>query len=88
MGYDLEHPSELSKFKVLHSDMGDNLPKGTPIELFDLCEPHPEFNIDSHDVHASLEECCNNPEPNDRPDHLDQTLRQFAKICLEAPYKF
>jgi len=88
MGYDIAHPSELSKYKVLHSDMGDNLPKGTPIELFDLCEPHPEYNIDALSIHADLAECCNDPKPNDRPDHLEQTLRQFAKICLEAPYKF
>ena len=88
MGYDITHPSELAKFKVLHSDMGDNLPKGTPIELFELCEPHPEFNIDTVSLYGDLKECCNNPDPNDRPDHLEQTLRQFAKICLEAPYKF
>ena len=87
MGYDIEHPSELSKFKVLHSDMGDNLPKGTPIELFDLCEPHPQFNIDEHPIWEELSECCNDRKANDRPDHLEQTLRQFAKICLEAPYK-
>jgi len=85
MGYDIEHPSELAQHKVLHSDMSDNLPKGTPIELFDLCEAHPEFNIDAHSVHAELTECCNDPKANDRPDHFEQTLRQFAKICLEAP---
>jgi hypothetical protein len=85
MGYDIIHPSELSKFKVLHSDMGDNLPKGTPIELFDLCKPHPEFNIDKEPIWKELEESCNDPKPNDRPDHLEQTLRQFVKICLEPP---
>ena len=88
MGYDITHPSQLSKFKVLHSDMGDNLPKGTPVELFDLCEPHPEFNIDKDPVWEELKESCNEYKANDRPDHLEQTLRQFAKICLEAPYKF
>jgi len=88
MGYDITHPSQLSQFKVLHSDMGDNLPKNTPIELFDLCEPHPVYNIDQHPVLKKLKKCCNDPEPNDHPEHLDQTLKQFAKICLEAPYKF
>ena len=87
MGYDITHPSQLASFKVLHSDMGDNLPKGTPIELFDLCEPHPEFNIDKHPVFVEFAESCNDPKANDRPDHLEQTLRQFAKICLEAPIK-
>ena len=85
MGYDITHPSQLASFKVLHSDMGDNLPKGTPIELFDLCEPHPEFNIDKHPVFVEFAESCNDPKANDRPDHFEQTLRQFAKVCLEAP---
>jgi hypothetical protein len=85
MGYDITHPSQLASFKVLHSDMGDNLPKGTPIELFDLCEPHPEFNIDKHPVFVEFVESCNDPKANDRPDHFEQTLRQFAKIGLEAP---
>ena len=87
MGYDITHPSELSQYKVLHSDMGDNLPKGCPVELFDLCEPHPEYNIDKEPIWSELKKCCSNSKPNDRPDHFDQTLRQFAKICLEAPVK-
>jgi hypothetical protein len=68
--------------------MGDNLPKGTPIELFDLTEAHPEYNIDKLPVFAELRKSCEDPRANDRPDHLGQTLRQFARICLEAPYKF
>lgn len=87
MGYDITHPSQLAKHKVLHSDMGDNLPKGTPIELFDLCEPHPMYDIDKTAVWKDLKECCNDPKGNDRPDHFEQTLRQFSKICLEAPVK-
>jgi hypothetical protein len=87
MGYDITHPSQLASFKVLHSDMGDNLPKGTPIELFDLCEPHPEYNIDKDPIWEKMKECCNEPKANDRPDHFEQTLRAFAKICLEAPAK-
>jgi len=87
MGYDISHPSELPKYKSLHSDEGDNLPKGTPEDLFDLCEPHPTYNIDLVERHADLVECVNNPKPNDRPDHFDQTLRQFAAIMLEPPVK-
>ena len=87
MGYDITHPSQLAEFKVLHSDMGDNLPKGTPKGLFDLCEPHPEFNVDKESVWEELKESCNNPDANMRVDHFEQTLRQFAKICVEAPVK-
>jgi hypothetical protein len=87
MGFDITHPSELPKFKSLHSDEGDNLPKGTPEDLFDLCEPHPIYNIDKISNFVKLEECVNDSKPNDRPDHFDQTLRQFAKICLEPPVR-
>jgi len=87
MGFDITHPRELPEFKVLHSDMGDNLPKGTPVELFDLCEAHPEYNIDKAPQHEELIECVNDPKSNDRPDHFDQTMRQFAKIMLEPPVK-
>ena len=87
MGYEITHPSQLAEFKVLHSDMGDNLPKGTPKGLFDLCEPHPEFNVDKESVWEELKESCNNPDANMRVDHFEQTLRQFAKICVEAPVK-
>jgi hypothetical protein len=85
MGFDIPHPKELPHFKVLHSDMGDNLPKGTPVELFDLCEAHPIYNIDEVAQHEELVECVNNPKANDRPDHYEQALRQFVKICLEPP---
>ncbi len=87
MGFDITHPSELPKYKSLHSDEGDNLPKGTPVELFDLCEPHPVYNIDLTKRHSDLIECVNDPKSNTRDDHFEQTLRQFAKICLEPPVK-
>ena len=85
MGYDITHPSELAKHKVLHSDMCDNLPKGTPIELFDLCEAHPQYNIDKIPLHAAFEECVNEPEPNNRDDHFQKGLRALATVGLEAP---
>jgi len=87
MGYDITHPSQLAAKKVLASDKGDNLPSGTPIELFDLCNPHSIYNIDKLPVFEELRECCNGPEANDRPDHFKQALTQFVKICLEPPVK-
>jgi hypothetical protein len=87
MGHDIGHPKELAAKKVLSADWGDNLPAGTPIELFDLCEPHPVYNIDKVSRYDELVECVNDPKPNCRPDHYDQTLRQFATIMLEPPVK-
>jgi hypothetical protein len=88
MGFELDHPKNLSDWKVLKGDMGDNLPPGSPKCLFDLCEPNPDYNIEkAAPWYPHLIEEMNNPKSNDRPDHFEQTLRQFAKICLEAPIR-
>ncbi len=88
MGFDLDHPKNLADWKVKHGDMGDNLPPGSPKCLFDLCEPHTDYIIEkAAPWYDDLVECLNENKPNDRPDHFDQTLRQFAKIMLEAPVK-
>jgi hypothetical protein len=88
MGFDLDHPKNLADWKVKHGDMGDNLPPGSPKCLFDLCEPHTDYAIEkAAPWYDDLVECLNENKPNDRPDHFDQTLRQFAKIMLEAPVK-
>jgi hypothetical protein len=88
MGFDLDHPKNLADWKVLHGDMGDNLPPGSPKCLFDLCEPHTDFIIEKvAPWYDELVECLEENKPNDRPDHFDQTLRQFSRIMLEAPVK-
>lgn len=86
MGYDLDHPKNLADWKVQHGDAGDNLPAGSPKCLFDLCEPHTEFIIETAaQWYPELITCVNDPEANIRPDHFDQTIRQFAKIGLDSP---
>jgi hypothetical protein len=88
MGFDLDHPKNLADWKVKHGDMGDNLPPGSPKCLFDLCEPHTEYVIEKvAPWYEDLVKCLEVNKPNDRPDHFDQTLRQFAAIMLEAPVK-
>jgi hypothetical protein len=86
MGYDLDHPKNLANWKVLHGDLGDNLPPGSPKCLFDLCEPHTEYIIEkAAPWYPKLVECVNDPEANIRSDHFDQTIKQFAKIGLNSP---
>jgi hypothetical protein len=88
MGYDLDHPKNLADWKVKMGDMGDNLPPGSPKCLFDLCEPHTDFVIEKvAPWYDELVECLEENKPNDRPDHFDQTMRQFTNIMLEPPVK-
>jgi hypothetical protein len=88
MGFDLDHPKNLADWKVKHGDLGDNLPPGSPKCLFDLCEENPDYSVErTASNFEEFIECLNNPKANDRPDHFDQSIRAFAKICLEAPVK-
>ena len=88
MGYELDHPRNLSDWKVKHGDMGDNLPPGSPKCLFDLCEPNPHYPVEETlSNFDDLVVCLNDPKANTRPDHFEQTLRQFVKICLEPPVR-
>lgn len=88
MGFELDHPRNLSYWKVEHGDLGDNLPPGTPRCLFDLCEIHTEYNIEeAASWYPELKENLNEPKANDRPDHFEKALRAFAKCGIEAPVK-
>jgi len=86
MGFDLDHPKNLADYKVKHGDMGDNLPPGSPKALFDLCEPHPKWCIEKKATWLDeLVGCVNDPSPNIRPDHFDQSFQAFVKISLDPP---
>ena len=88
MGFDLDHPKNLAEYKVLHGDMGDNLPPGSPKCLFDLCDSNPDWNIEAvYPDYDKLIEDLNNPEANGRQDHYEQALRAFATVGVEAPIR-
>jgi hypothetical protein len=88
MGFELDHPKNLADYKVLHGDLGDNLPPGAPKCLFDLCDANPDWNIEAVYPHLDrLIEDLNDPNANSRPDHFDSSLRAFATVGIEAPFK-
>ena len=83
----LGHPSELAAEKAKVGDMCDNAVKGSPVEVYDLINPHPKWNIDKLLWTEDFIESMNNPEPTTRHDHYEQAIRQYAKICLEIPIR-
>jgi hypothetical protein len=88
MGFELDHPKNLADYKVLKGDEGDNLPPGAPKCLFDLCDANPDWNIEeTYPDYDKLIETLNDPSANSRPDHFDSSLRAFATVGIEAPFK-
>ena len=88
MGFELDHPRNLADYKVLHGDMGDNLPPGSPKCLFDLCDANPDWNIEAVYPHyEKLLEDLDNPEANSRPDHFEKAIRAIGNVGIELPIK-
>lgn len=82
-GHEINHPSELAAKKVLAGDMGDNLPPGSPIEYFDLCEAHPRYSIEKTDWYDSLVEALDDPTPNWHPDHMKKANSALVQAGIE-----
>jgi hypothetical protein len=82
-GHEIEHPSQLAAKKVLAGDMGDNLPPGSPIEYFDLCEAHPKHCVEKLDWYDDFVEALNDPEPNWKPEHMKKANSALVQAGIE-----
>ncbi|MBM4057193.1 MAG: hypothetical protein FJ275_02995 [Planctomycetes bacterium] len=89
LGVKIKHPRFLAHAKQEQGDLGDNLPPGSPLEYFDLCEPHPKYRVEALEDYPKLVEAVNDPAPNVMHEHMDKALAAFRKIGLEPPpYSF
>lgn len=82
-GHEIDHPSQLAAKKVLVGDSGDNLPPGSPIEYFDLCEAHPRYQLEKCDWYPDLVEALNDPSPNWQPDHMKKANSALVQAGIE-----
>jgi hypothetical protein len=80
---EIKNPRELAFAKQEIGDLGDNLPAGSPLEYFDLCEPHPKYKIERLSEYADLVQSLNDPASNIQPDHYVQALGACGKIGLQ-----
>lgn len=85
LGLDIKSPQELAGAKHQIGDSGDNLPPGSPIEYFDLCEPHPKYRIEKLPTYADLVRECNDPSPNVQNGHFEKAVAALEKIGLKLP---
>lgn len=86
LGEDISHPRELAAAKQLQGDLGDNLPPGSPIEYFDLCEAHPRYRVESLPDYPAFVEACNDPAPNVRHEHLQKALEACKRVGIDVPW--
>lgn len=78
----INHPRELAFAKSLMGDMGDNLPPGSPLYLFDLIEPPAQWKLEnkSPDKVELLKQELYNPNPNTRFDHLAEVREKLPLL--------
>lgn len=82
-GHEISHPSELAAKKVLAGDMGDNLPPGSPIEYFDLCEAHPKYCVENLSWYDELVEALEDPSSNWQPEHMKKANSALVRAGIE-----
>lgn len=86
LGVEIANPRYLAHAKQEQGDLGDNLPPGSPLEYFDLCEPHPKYRIEKLDTYGDLVVNLDDPESNIQFDHLEKSLAALGKIGVSIPW--
>jgi hypothetical protein len=86
LGVDIESPRFLAHAKQEQGDLGDNLPPGSPLEYFDLCEPHPKYKIEKLKEYDDLVVNLDDPSSNVHHEHLEKSRLALGKIGLSIPW--
>jgi hypothetical protein len=86
LGVEIEGPRYLAHAKQEQGDLGDNLPPGSPLEYFDLCEAHPKYKIEKLDQYEALVRSLNETSPNIQPDHFEKAKSVLGKIGVNIPW--
>lgn len=86
MGAKIKSPRELAFAKQELGDLGDNLPPGSPLEYFDLCEPHPKYKVEKLKDYQDLVTNLDDPNSNVQHDHLEKSRKALGKIGLNCPW--
>jgi hypothetical protein len=79
---DISHPRELAFAKALKGDMGDNLPPGSPVYLFDLVNPPDKWKLENHcpDKASLFKRDMLNPEPNNHLEHIEEVRGKLPQL--------
>ena len=85
LGVDINSPRELAHAKQSQGDLGDNLPPGSPLEYFDLCEPHPRYRIERLPQFEQFTQELNDPASNVQHDHYNKAIEACGKIGIRPP---
>lgn len=86
LGVEIESPRYLAHAKQEQGDLGDNLPPGSPLEYFDLCEPHPKYKVEKLKDYQDLVTNLDDPTSNVQHDHLEKSRKALGKIGLNCPW--
>lgn len=82
LGVAIKHPREIGYAKHIAGDMGDNLPAGSDISLFDLTKASPAWHLEGTGEWHGLELALANSEPDTNAEYLSNSVRWCVSNCL------
>lgn len=87
MGIRIARPADMARAKERVGDLGDNLLKGSPLHLYDLCskQENPLYQIENARQHAQLALELEKPESNHRQQHIKTALEYFNSRGYDVP---
>ena len=86
---DINHPRELAFAKSEKGDMGDNLPPGAPVYMFDLCEPPDEWKLENYcpEKVENFKAAMYEPSSNIHLDHLARVKKEFPDFIEGVSFR-
>lgn len=89
MKREISHPRELAYAKSEKGDMGDNLPPGAPVYLFDLCEPPAMWRLENYNSQKAelFKKELENEKGNININHLEEVERVFPEFLEGVRFK-
>ena len=82
LGVAIKHPNEIARAKHIAGDLGDCLPAGSPIELFELTTAHHEHFLEGSEEWLELESELASSDSNCNFDALRNSIAYCVQKCL------
>jgi hypothetical protein len=87
MGQRISRPRDMARAKERVGDLGDNLLKGSPLHLYDLCnrQINELYQVERSSQYEMLRFELEQPRSNGRPEHIAASLSFINSLGFQVP---